>query len=56
MYTCTGSTVLGYSVGFFLGVSPVRSTGLNERNPVGLSPGESPMVSLGKSNDVRGRV
>ena len=56
MYNFVGSTVLGSSVGFFLGVSPKGSTGWEDRTRVGMSPGGAPVASLGNYNDVVVRV
>ena len=56
MYDCVGSTVLGSSVRVLLGVSTGGGTKFEERTIVGISPGVSPVDSLGDSNDVIGRV
>ena len=56
MYNCVCRTVLGLSVGFFLEVSREEGTIWDDRIIVGMAYRLSPMYSLGKFNDMRGRV
>ena len=48
--------VLGSSMGVFIGFSPGGDTGWEERIPVGMKSGGTPVDSMDSSNDVRVRV
>ena len=56
MCNCVGSTVIGSSVGFFLGVSLGGVKGWEQFICVGLEPGGLSVASMGNYNDVIGRV
>ena len=43
-------------MGVLLGSSPGVSTGREEKTPVIMAPGDTPVASVGNSNGVRGRL
>ena len=56
VYNCGGSNVIGSSVEVLLRVSPGGGKIWEESTTIGISPGGTPMASMGNYNDVSSRV
>ena len=55
VYNCVGSTVLGYSAGYLLGIRPGVNTGFEARTTVGLALEWTYVSSMGISGGTRGK-